>query len=257
MADQLDARIRALVLEVVDSAPVPPTFEDIDSGLEPNTTAGSGHRPRRRVAVAVALAAALTLLGAVALRVGSHDTAVVAVAAKPATANGECTLITAAEILAAAQGRTTPGFGNIERKACEFGPFEAADANGGSMDFWVAVDETVGPRAAARYKDARRLLTQETRLSGLPPGFVGVTGSLHLGSAALPPVSYVAYAKQSEKLLLVGAFPMSSTALDLQVAADPVLPAEERARVLVRSLRHSAEADGIIKGLLVLGLNRL
>jgi hypothetical protein len=253
MADQLDARIRALVLEVVDSAPVPPTFEDIDSGLEPNTTAGSGQRPRRRVAVAVALAATLTILGAVALRVGSHDTTVVSVAAKPAKANDECTLITPAEFLAAAQGRTSPRVGNI---ACEFGPFEAADANGGSMDFYLTVDKTVGPRAAARYKDVRRLLTQKTRLSGLPPGFVGVAASAR-DSAVLPPVSYVAYSKQSEKLLLVGAFPMSSTALDLQVAADPVLPTEERARVLVHSLRRSAEGDSIITGLLVLGLNRL
>lgn len=268
MTDQLDARIRAVVLEVVDSGPVPPPFEDIAFGLERETTVGDGHGRRRRVAVTVVLAAALTLAGAVALVAGSRDPALPriltpgAATTKPAKAKDACNLVTTTEQLAAAHGRTTPGFGlkdlNDQESYCEFGPFEATGADGGSVDYSVNIDETVGPRAAAAYKNARQLLTPATRtsLSGLPKGFVGVTGSPKDGHA-LAPVAYVAYSKTSKKLLIVGAFPTSSTALDRHVAADPVLPAEERNRELLRFFRASAEADTTCKGFLVLALGRL
>jgi hypothetical protein len=269
MTDQLDARIRALVLEVVDSGPVPPPFEDIASGLERDPAVGDGHGRRRRVAVTVALAAGLTLAGAVALVADSRDTALPRVSTpgatttKPAKAKDACNLVTTTEQLAAAHGRTTPAFGikdlGNQKSYCEFGPFEATGADGGAVDYWVSIDETVGPRAAATYQNARRQLTgtTRTRLSGLPKGFVGVTGSPKAGSDALTPVAYVAYSKTSEKLLIVGAFPTSSTALDRQVAADPVLPAEERNRELLRFFRASAEADSTCKGFLVLALGRL
>ena len=64
MTDQLDARIRAFVRELVDSSPAAPGFEDIEWGLHTPDT-----RPRltRRTRVVVAIAACLV----VALVIGS------------------------------------------------------------------------------------------------------------------------------------------------------------------------------------------
>ena len=64
MPDQLDARIRALVREVVDSAPPTPRFEDLEAGSAVLVVRQRA-MPRVRVVVVIAacVAAALVIAG--------------------------------------------------------------------------------------------------------------------------------------------------------------------------------------------------
>jgi hypothetical protein len=157
---------------------------------------------------------------------------------KTATAKDACTLLTPAELLAAGQGRTTPtAFSPSERTTassdCELGAFEAR--NEGSVDhFQVFVDNSVGA-TASEFKSVLRQLqaTGRAKLWGLPKGFVGVSGLGKQGSGALA-VQYVAYSKQSRKLLVVGGSPRSFTAEALK-----------------------SSADGVIKGLFMLAVGRI
>jgi hypothetical protein len=264
MTDQLDTRIRAFVLEVVDSAPVPPTFEDIESGFGRATTVGADRRFPRRGSVAIIAAVALTVAGVVVLAGAFRDTTLPQVATpaaaptKPPEAKDACALVTEAERSAAAQGRTTPRVGligpndNTSTSYCEFGAFEVPGADG-STDFWVTLNETVGTAAGADYKNARRLLIRETSLSGLPTGFVGVTGSPKKGSDTLAPVNYVAYSKTSKKLLIVGAFATSST----RPCYKNGIPVSVADRCALTGLNHSVEAHDMINRFLMLALSRI
>src|ERR1700730_6961091 len=92
MADQLDARIRALVLEVVDSGPVAPPFEDIEAGMRELAVR---RRVTRRAPVLVAIAACLAVAlvtGGVLLVVAHNDPPTVRTPAGPpgARAPAEC-----------------------------------------------------------------------------------------------------------------------------------------------------------------------
>ena len=83
MTDQLDARIRALVLEVVDSGPVAPTFEDIESGMRELVVR---RRVTRRAPVVVAIAACLAValvIGGAFLLSGRNDSPSVRTPAGP------------------------------------------------------------------------------------------------------------------------------------------------------------------------------
>src|SRR4051812_44685346 len=61
MPDQLDARIRALVREIVDSAPPTPPFENLEAGSAV-AVVRQRSRPRTRVLVAIAACVAVALV---------------------------------------------------------------------------------------------------------------------------------------------------------------------------------------------------
>jgi YVTN family beta-propeller protein len=82
MADQLDARIRALVREVVDSAPAAPRFEEIEAGLfVPVARRRVTRQARVVVAIAACLAVALVIGGL--LLTGGEDSPSVRTPARP------------------------------------------------------------------------------------------------------------------------------------------------------------------------------
>ena len=68
MADQLDDRIRAHVLELVDSSPPAPTFDEIEAGLvEPVVRPPATRRARVLAVIAACLVVALVVAAALLL----------------------------------------------------------------------------------------------------------------------------------------------------------------------------------------------
>ena len=84
MSDQLDDRIRAAVLEVVDSGPVAPPFEDIESGLlEPVVRRRVTRRALVMAAIAACVAVALVIGGSLVLSESDDSQSVQSPAGQP------------------------------------------------------------------------------------------------------------------------------------------------------------------------------
>ncbi len=90
MPDQLDARIRAMVREVVDSSPPVPRFEEIEAGLAvPVVRQGAARQRvtrRTRVVVAIAACVAIALVIGGVVLVARNDSPSVKTPAVPPTA---------------------------------------------------------------------------------------------------------------------------------------------------------------------------